>query len=75
LRLWGLSPDGFRGFLGLSACIRFCIVDLHADRRRDRRTLEGSRPDIIVDGKLVIEVKVVAALLPLHKQQLTTYMR
>ena len=33
------------------------------------------RPDIVVDGKLVIEVKVVSRLLPLHKQQLVTYMR
>ena len=33
------------------------------------------RPDIVVDGKLVIEVKVVSCLLPLHKQQLVTYMR
>ena len=33
------------------------------------------RPDLIVDGRLVIEVKSVAVLLALHKQQLSTYMR
>ncbi len=33
------------------------------------------RPDIIVDGRLVIEVKSFAVLLELHKQQLSTYMR
>jgi GxxExxY protein len=33
------------------------------------------RPDIIVNRRLVIEVKVVAAILPVHKQQLTTYLR
>ena len=33
------------------------------------------RPDIIVDRKLVIEVKVERAILPVHKQQLLTYMR
>jgi GxxExxY protein len=33
------------------------------------------RPDMIVDGKLVIEVKVVNVLVELHKQQLMTYMR
>ena len=32
-------------------------------------------PDLIVDAKLVIELKVVSSLLPLHKQQLVTYMR
>ena len=33
------------------------------------------RPDIIIDRRLVIELKVVAALLPVHRQQLRTYMR
>src|SRR5262249_3694423 len=33
------------------------------------------RPDMIVNRRLVIEIKVVAAILPVHKQQLTTYMR
>jgi GxxExxY protein len=33
------------------------------------------RPDMIVDGRLVIEVKVVTALLPVHKQQLKTYLK
>ena len=32
------------------------------------------RPDIIVNRRLMIEVKVVAALLPIHRQQLKTYM-
>ena len=39
-------------------------------------TIENAyRPDIIVDRKLVIEVKVEKAILPIHKQQLLTYMR
>ena len=39
-------------------------------------TIENAyRPDIIVDRKLVIEVKVEKAILPVHKQQLLTYMR
>jgi GxxExxY protein len=33
------------------------------------------RPDMIVDGRLVVEVKSVAALHVLHKQQLSTYLR
>jgi len=32
------------------------------------------RPDLIVNRCLMIEVKVVAALLPIHRQQLKTYM-
>ena len=31
-------------------------------------------PDIVVDRRLVVEVKVVAALLPMHRQQLKTYL-
>ena len=33
------------------------------------------RPDIIVNGILVIELKVVAKLLPVHRQQVKTYMK
>ena len=33
------------------------------------------RPDMIVDRCLVIEIKSVAVILAIHKQQLTTYMR
>jgi len=32
------------------------------------------RPDAIVDGRLVLELKVVARLLEMHRQQLKTYM-
>lgn len=33
------------------------------------------RPDIVVDRKLVIEVKTVPDLLPVHRQQLKTYLK
>jgi len=33
------------------------------------------RPDAIVDGRLVLEVKVVVRLLETHRQQLKTYMK
>ena len=35
----------------------------------------GFRADIIVDGKVIIEVKSVAALAPVHAKQLRTYLR
>jgi GxxExxY protein len=41
----------------------------------DVRIENAFRPDMIVDGKLVIEVKALAVLLEVHKQQLSTYMR
>lgn len=40
------------------------------------RNIENAyRPDIIVGRCLVIEIKSVAVILAVHKQQLTTYMR
>ncbi|HET7603370.1 MAG TPA: GxxExxY protein [Gemmatimonadales bacterium] len=33
------------------------------------------RPDLIVDDRIVVELKAVSALLPIHSAQLLTYMR
>jgi len=35
----------------------------------------GLRPDLIVEGKVIIEVKSVEVLAPIHKKQLLTYLR
>ncbi len=35
----------------------------------------GFRPDLIVEGKVIIEVKSVEVLAPVHKKQLLTYLR
>jgi GxxExxY protein len=35
----------------------------------------GFRVDLIIDGKVIIEVKSVEALAPVHKKQLLTYLR
>lgn len=35
----------------------------------------GYRMDLVVDGKLVIEIKSVEKLLPLHEAQLLTYLK
>lgn len=37
--------------------------------------LDGYRVDLLVDGKLIIEVKSVERLAPLHSKQLLTYIR
>ena len=36
---------------------------------------EGFRVDLLVDGQLIIEVKSVERLAPLHSKQLLTYIR
>ena len=35
----------------------------------------GYRLDILVEGKVIVEVKSVEALLPIHEAQLLTYLR
>jgi len=35
----------------------------------------GFRPDIIVNSKVIIEVKSIAAIAPVHLKQLQTYLR
>ena len=35
----------------------------------------GFRADLIVEGKVVVEIKSVEALAPVHKKQLLTYLR
>jgi GxxExxY protein len=35
----------------------------------------GFRPDIIVENKVIVELKTVAKFLPVHEAQLLTYLR
>lgn len=35
----------------------------------------GYRIDLLIDGKLIVELKSVAALLPIHEAQILTYMK
>ncbi len=35
----------------------------------------GSRADLIVEAKVIVEIKSVEALAPVHKKQLLTYLR
>lgn len=35
----------------------------------------GFRADLIVEGKVIVEIKSVEALAPVHKKQLLTYLR
>ena len=36
---------------------------------------EGYRADIVVEGKVIVELKSVETVAPLHKKQLLTYLR
>jgi GxxExxY protein len=42
---------------------------------KDVRLRVGFRPDIMVDKKLIVEVKSITAIAPVHLKQLQTYLR
>jgi len=42
---------------------------------RDQKIRDELKIDILVDGRLVIEVKAVERLLPVHKAQVVTYLK
>jgi len=42
---------------------------------RSRRFKEGFRADIVANGLVILEIKSVEELRPVHKQQLLTYLR
>ncbi len=42
---------------------------------KGERVGTGYQADLIVEGCIVVEVKAVAAVLPIHEQQLLTYLR
>jgi GxxExxY protein len=42
---------------------------------KDRIIPLGFRADIVVDATIILEIKAVAALLPVHEAQLPTYLR
>ncbi len=42
----------------------------------DGRRIElGYKPDFVIDGALIVELKTVSQLLPVHEAQLLTYLR
>ena len=36
---------------------------------------EGFRADLIIEGKVIIELKSIEAVAPIHKKQVLTYLR
>ena len=55
---------------------------MHADRQRplpvvygDQRLEAGYRADLIIEGLLIVEVKAVEALAPVHTAQMLTYLK
>jgi GxxExxY protein len=42
---------------------------------RGRRVEVAYKPDLVIDGELIVEIKTVPKLLPVHDAQLLTYLR
>jgi GxxExxY protein len=56
---------------GFRARSQQAIPVVYEDVRMDL----GFRADLIVEGKVVVEIKSVEAIAPVHKKQLLTYLR
>jgi GxxExxY protein len=65
-RLWRTS---FKS--GLQVRRQHAIPVVYEEVRMDL----GFRADLIVEGKVVVEIKSVEAIAPVHKKQLLTYIR
>ncbi len=62
---WELSHSGIPFQMELSLPVRYknILLDL------------GYRIDLLASGDLIVEIKTVETLLPIHKAQILTYMR
>lgn len=63
-------------------CLEFGLRGLHFQRQlelpvtyKDHKVDAGYRLDLVVENEVVIELKAVERLLPLHEAQLLTYLR
>jgi GxxExxY protein len=56
---------------GLSAIRQQPVPIVYGDLKFD----EGFRADLIVEGKVIVELKSVEQIAPVHKKQLLTYLR
>ena len=63
-------------------CHELCLRGLKFERQRHLPTKYkgvkldcGYRPDVVVAGKIGLELKTVEAITPIHKAQLLTYLR
>lgn len=54
------------------ACLRQCAVPIHYDGIKLDSDL---RIDVLVGGCVVVEIKAVETLLPVHRAQLLTYLK
>ena len=74
----GLLESVYEALLAERLCRSACLVErqkLLPVEFDGLRLPEGYRVDLLVDGMLIIEVKSVERLAPVHSKQLMTYIR
>ena len=76
-----LDPGLLEGVYESALCIKLCAHQIPFTRQigiplyYKGELLSEHRPDLIVDGKVVVEVKSVERLAPIHWAQVLTYLR
>lgn len=77
-----LGPGLLESVYERCLAVELAAMGLKVDRQvavpltwRQARIAEGFRADIIVEDRLVLEIKAIEAITPLHKAQVLTYLR
>ncbi len=77
-----LGPGLLESVYEACLCYELSQVGIHHDRQshlpvsyKGQNLDEGFRVDILVEDRLVLELKTVERLLPVHEAQLLTYLR
>ncbi len=74
----GLLESAYRRYLGHELFLRGIRFEKEYPLPLEYKGIRleaGYRPDILVDGRLIVEVKSVQTLAPIHDAQLLTYLR
>lgn len=74
----GLFENVYKRSLGLVLVEAGLIVEMEKPlpvRYRDLAIDCGYRVDLLVEGKVIVEVKAIDALAPIHRTQMLTYLR
>ena len=74
----GLLESAYHAFLcvGLTkAGLSYISQPILAVEYEGIKVNTGFRPDLIVNDRVIVEIKAASELLPVHKAQLLTYMR
>jgi GxxExxY protein len=76
-----LGPGFLESIYEQALCLELEEQNVRVERQKEigvpykRHILTGQRIDILVDGRLILELKAIESLLPLHEAQLISYVK